>query len=461
MSATTDRAVRVAAIHVKNVLGIAEAEIRPGKVTLIEGRNGSGKTSLLESIRACLTGGSDATLIRRGQEKGEVVIVLEDGTEISKTITADSSRTKIKHPEFGTLAKPATYLDKLRDTLSLNPVDFLTCKKDKRLELLLSAIPLRLQKADLANVLGFCSTKPNLDRHALEVLASIEKDLYDQRTGINRSLKDKRTTAEELRKALPPEASDGTNWESALASVQAEQRAAFESSANQKRLVESDILERWNRIDQDRRNHVRSLEQERDAEIARIRDEYGSKIDSANRAATAVSNDLKQEKESRLESLRVESDKQIREIDQRMADVRAKADGYTRAQAAREHVQLLEDGASQLESDAKLLTGALDELSTIKGDLLDKLPIKGVEIQESEIYVDGIPFDRVNESRRVRLAIEMALLRAGNLRLLCVDGIEALDSVSQHALFDFAEEKGIQLIIAKVTDGPLNIENIA
>lgn len=458
---TTERTVRVAAIHIKNVLGIAEAEIRPGKVTMIQGRNGVGKTSLLESIRAALGGGHDVTLLRKGETKGEVMVLLEDGTEITKTITPETSKTRVKHPEYGTLPAPGGYLAKLRDTLSLNPVDFLVAKKDRRLELLLSAIPLKLQKADLANVLDLCSTKPNLDRHALEVLAGIEKDLYDQRTGMNRSLKDKRTAAEEMRKALPPEAGDGTNWKSFLEAGERELRKLEQDTLEMKHAIESNITERWNQAEMLRREHVSSLEAERDAEIARIRADYSSKIESAKQAITQVANDLRQEKEERIAALTNSASEKRISLQNDIAQLRAKADAYTRAKAAREHIQLLEDGASQLESDANLLTGALDELSTIKGDLLDRLPIKGVEIQDGDIFVDGIQFDRVNESRRVRLAIEMALLRAGSLRLLCVDGIESLDSASQQALFDFAEEKGIQLIIAKVTDGPLNVENIA
>ena len=46
--------MKVAKINIKSILGIDEMEIKPGKITLVEGRNGAGKTSILEAIKAAL-----------------------------------------------------------------------------------------------------------------------------------------------------------------------------------------------------------------------------------------------------------------------------------------------------------------------------------------------------------------------------------------------------------------------
>ncbi len=77
------------------------------------------------------------------------------------------------------------------------------------------------------------------------------------------------------------------------------------------------------------------------------------------------------------------------------------------------------------------------------------------------MFVDGVPFDRVNESKRVRLAFEVAGLRSGNLPFMVIDGAERLDSASLETVAEIAVEKRLQLVLSKVTDGPLEVSRIA
>ncbi|MCQ4574556.1 MAG: ATP-binding protein, partial [Candidatus Brocadiales bacterium] len=71
--------MKVAAIKIHNILGIESLEIKPNSMTFIEGENGAGKTSVLEAIKAIIHGGHDATLLRNGADKGEIVLVLDNG----------------------------------------------------------------------------------------------------------------------------------------------------------------------------------------------------------------------------------------------------------------------------------------------------------------------------------------------------------------------------------------------
>ena len=65
--------MRVAHVRISNILGIEEIEFAPGGFTEVSGGNGAGKTSVLEAIRAALRGGNDATLLRNGADRGEIV----------------------------------------------------------------------------------------------------------------------------------------------------------------------------------------------------------------------------------------------------------------------------------------------------------------------------------------------------------------------------------------------------
>lgn len=459
MATTKDKSVRVSAIRIQNILGIRECEIKPGSITVIEGRNGTGKTSALEAIRAALTGGKDGTLLRQGAEYGEVVLVLDNGQEITREITPDDSKIKVHHPEFGELKKPRSIIDQLCDSFALNPVEFLLAPKASRLQLLLAAIPLKVNERDLAGILPLLSIQPNTDAHALQVFTACEKDLYDQRTGVNRVVKEKQTTAKELKKALPEGGSDKAVEQ--LRDAKAEQSAFLAEIDHRARTINENCDKEKHSRRETAAREVESLKSERDRELEAIRSRYQQRIDETQTACMRTLDAMDDQRSKEHKELAEDSRARTGELAKAVADAEAAVETYRRAEAARAHLQDLLDKAAEYERKSQELTDALDDLAGIREAMLEDLPIRGLSIENGEIVVDGIPFDRLNESRRVRLAVEIAMLRAKDLKLLCCDGLERLDSTSLTALEEHAQACGIQLIMARVTDGAFNVVNVA
>ncbi len=431
---TKEKALRVAALRVRNILGIEQAEIRPGRVTLIEGANGKGKTSLLEAFRSVLSGGHDATLLRKGHSEGEIVMVLDDGQEIRRDVNEARSSVTITHPELGEIRKPRTVIDRLVDSFALNPVDFLTAKKETRLQLLLAAIPLKVSPRDLSATMKLTSLQPSFEAHALPVLSLLEKDIYDQRTGVNRVAKEQRTTAKEMEKALPVEVS-GANPAATLAELRQDQSTFLKgvAAASQK---------------------IRDLA---DVDIETAQAKCEREIEQA-RATLAERRRTIEADQARAQSDHAASVRdQDRFFVESIATLEAAASAHVRTKTTREHLQKLAASAEKAEAKSQQLTDALAEIEEVRGALVEELPIKGLSIVDGEIQIDGISFDRLNESRRVRLACEVAMMRAGALPLLAVDGIERLDASSIAELESFAEERDVQLILARVTEGPLKV----
>jgi energy-coupling factor transporter ATP-binding protein EcfA2 len=447
--------LRVSAIRISNVLGIRSAEIRPGSVTLVQGANGCGKTSTLEAVRAVLRGGHDATLLRQGSDYGEIVMVLDDGQEITKEITPDRTNVKLTTPEFGEIKRARSVIDELCDAFALNPVEFLMAKKAARLELLLAAIPLKLNSRDLAAIAPLLTIRPDYNSHALPVLALIEKDLYDQRTGVNRVAREKSTTAAELKKALPDES---LSMGSELRDAKAEQ-SAFLAEVNARSIEFNKSADRFKQEARDFcANAVDVAKHKLEAEIERLRREYQELHDTEHAACSKILADIDSRRDLAHLALTEESAARGAELSKKVADAEANRDAYVRALAARQHIEALLSSAEEFEDKSKQYTDALDELKSLREALLTDLPIKGLSISNGDILVDDIPFDRLNEARRVRLAVDVAMLRAGDLPLLIVDGCERLDSASLEALEQHAQQSGIQLILARVTDGPLEIK---
>ncbi len=194
--------MQISKITIRSILGIDELEFSPAGFTSIEGPNGTGKTSVIEAIKAAVTPGHDATLLRNGAEKGEIVFVLDDGMTITKTVGADKSTTDVRDAEGKKVGRPAETIRALLDMMSVNPVEFLTAPKKERVKVLLESMPLPLDAAKLTKLSGI-KVGADPDTHALHVIELVSKQVFEARTVTNRVVKEKDATISQLRQAMP------------------------------------------------------------------------------------------------------------------------------------------------------------------------------------------------------------------------------------------------------------------
>ena len=110
-----------------------------------------------------------------------------------------------------------------------------------------------------------------------------------------------------------------------------------------------------------------------------------------------------------------------------------------------------------LKNESERLSGALTGLDNLKENLLKELPIQGLEIRDGEIYCKNIVFDKLNTAEQVKIAVEVAKLRASELGIICVDGIERLDRDTFNEFKHEAIESGLQMIVTRVGDTELKI----
>lgn len=111
----------------------------------------------------------------------------------------------------------------------------------------------------------------------------------------------------------------------------------------------------------------------------------------------------------------------------------------------------------ELEEDARRQARALDEIEAYKEELLAGLPIPGLEVRDGDVFRNGVQFDRLNTAQQVDIAVEIAKLRAGELGVCCVDGIELLDSGAFDEFRERALDSGLQLFVSRVTDDAFQI----
>lgn len=420
--------MRVQRLRISQVLGIDELEIEPGNVTVAEGRNGAGKSSLIEALRSVVQGGHDATLVRHGADAGEVVLLLDDGTEIRKRITQAGSTLSVKDAEGKQVRAPQGYVNRLADALSFDPAAFLRADDKRRAELFLEALPLELDRpALLAAVHGLIDVpESSLRGHPFDVLGAIHKRVYDERTGINRAGKEKRATVEQLSQSLPEEAG-----------------AADESAPLEARKKE--LVDQWE-------TSVRGVEQERDASLEALREETQRRIDEIRIEAEQEAEKIRHGAAEQVAALNEEAGPAIEEVTAAIAAAREREKAAVAAENTRQVVAKMKAEVEALAEQSRALTAALGRLDALKLDLAKQIPMKGVEVRDGQIYKDDIPWPRMNRAEQVKLAIRLAQLRAGDLRLVCVDELECLDDRTFEAFRRNAAKTDLQFVVTRVSD---------
>jgi DNA repair exonuclease SbcCD ATPase subunit len=431
--------MKVKSIEITNIMAIERLTTEIGYLVIVSGRNGVGKTSVLEAIRALLSGGHDPAIIRKGAESGEVTMTLADGVTIQLIVTPSRSTRIVRHPTMGKVSKPQEYIDRLIDGLSVDPVAFLTAKPKDRLATLLEAMPLRIT----ADQIGFLPVDVvknlDLEQHALEVLGRAHQALYDERTGVNRLQKDKAATARQMQESLPENPPEG-DWKTAYESAQKEESQLRLKALRLVEATKEECLEAKAGIE-------RALQEAIQEATAKLRQE-----------ADAAKLKTEQDRDQRLKGLQAEHGPRLNELAARMTEAQTMLAQSEKAEGARKMVRSLEAEGGELEKHSKRLSEALDKLTALKSSLLEKTPIRGVEIREGDISVEGVPFAKVNEARRIQIALEVARLRAGELPLVLVDDAEHFDSINMEKFRNAAAKAGLQIVAAKVCDSDLTVE---
>jgi len=449
--------MKVAHIKIHNILGIEDFEITPKEINRFEGKNATGKTSTLEAIRAALKGGHDATLLRKGAEDGEIIILLDDGLEIKKTIKSDKTDLTVKYPKSGIkVDKAQTHLNALVDALSVNPVEFLTAPAKSRTEYLLQAMPLKVTREDLK---GIFDSPFDPTAHAFTTLALIDKILYDDRTGVNRLADEKKKTAKQLGETLPleEEGKARTDWAKLVKDTTQE---LAETRSNLKSARE--------KTDRAHDERARILVDACAKQMTAINTEWQQKLAELNKwkgdqqaAAQAIEKDAlaAEEKVYATELKDAESNlsEKIANLTGRLAEAETKAKQQIKDNATRDTINRVNDEALKHKLDSDLLTSKLEALNALRLRILSNLPIPGLTVEDGEIKKDGITYDRLNTASQIDIAVAIAKIRAKDLGIVCVDGLECLDEENFQAFEKAMQGTGLQCFITRVTNTPMAV----
>lgn len=475
--------LRVTGIKGKNVLGIKEIGIEPGKVTVISGENASGKTSALELTKNVFHKASLASLKRVDSEDDPEVVIVLDGDEGQFILEKKGGKTvSVKERVVGedgvpTMAykkvgQPAGFVRRLIDTEMVNPIDFLHAPDDKRVSLLLAALPLELDRDALWAAMGIEQNKEAYPiptgMHPLAELGLTRKLVFNVRTGVNTNMSSKRKSVEQIKRALPAEiptdlpsrilalddeiTTELSVVESKLSALDADFAMAIKTEDNLLRSKKIEIKNMHDRWAEKRRADLEREISEAQVEATRRCEAFTDSFDKEKIRIMVE----KEGKESKLNAKK----ELILNKKEKLATLRERQKTVIEHRANLKLANQLADEADSLESESELLTTALEALDKYRRSLAEDIPIEGLEVDDNIIKVDDVPFEQLNTAKQIEIAVRVCCLRAEDktLPLMFVDGLEALDSKNFELFCAEIKKRNVQAFVGRVQDSEFGWE---
>lgn len=395
--------MKILQLVAENIKRIRVARITPdGAIVQITGANGSGKSSVLDSILFALGGkGSiDPEPIRKGADRGRVRIDLGE-LIVTRLFTAKGSTLEVQGADGTDLKSPQAVLDKLLGTLTFDPLQFLRADAKTRLGMLKEAVPL------------------DIDVNALDR----ERDtIFEERTSVSRRLQ--QFKAEAL--GLP----DPAHAPTALVST-------------------TDLLEELERdsrynADLERQTH------ERNDQVRRVANLEGSII-----SLEAQLTETRQQWEVARAALTAMPDghvpRDVAPIRARMKGAEESNKQYHAAARARD----VRAAITQVGEEHEDLTRRIADIDETKRTAMERavFPVSGLAFGDGDVIYNGFPFSQASGAEQLRVSAALAMAANPKLRVLRIKDGSLLDKNSLAILEKLAEEKDYQVWLEVVGAG--------
>lgn len=429
-----DDKVYISKIKITNIGGLDHFEAQMGDICLVTGANGVGKSSVLGALNIVFAGGTDPAIIKKGEDFGEVLLTLSDGTTINKRIVPDGAEVKIRTKDGGAVKRPAEYLASLASGMGFDPIGLLAAEPKKRAEFLLKNLSLTFEASEVNAALDAPTQTGTL---SLAKFNELRDGRYDQRTDLNRRVKEQEATITELTRSLPK--GEKEDWGAIALGLQ--------DSINK---ISTDIAR----------------------EEASIKEEAGDAIKENRATVAAKIRALEQEQHAfEVECLR-EQDRAIaentRELGERRAAMsielgtaRSNADQQQQSVGIRKAIADRDTALKGSVTEEMRLTKIIKALDELKHRKLKELPIDGFDLKIDKgkpiITINGVELEKLNRQQAIFVAIQAVSLASGKLPLILCEASE-LDDNSLRDLTAACKDAKLQLVLARwQNDSPLEV----
>jgi len=391
----------IKSVTVDNFKGAKHIKITDmSKVTYICGPNGSGKTSLIDGICYALEKKAVSKRVinpvRTGETKAIVELDLGD-IKVKRMWYGNKTILEVFDANGRQLQSPQGVLDAYIGHLALDPQAFSAMKdREQREEF--------LKIADLGGV--------DLGEMAIE-----RKDLYNERTISNRTIKDLKGHLTEM--------------------------ASYPQDTPDEEISITDLTEKFTaaskKIDEHSQNKALTLNIERDLlekqeTIELLKDQIKDLMSRHDELSVSVEEYV----DPNLPGIQTE----LKEADTMNQNVRQKKEHAAKEKTVKEEQEVSDE-----------YTAAIEYLDRTKAEALEKanIPVPGLGIDDECVTYNGHPLSQCAASEQWDVCVRMAAAMEPKLRTIFIREGSLLDDDYTAAIEKFADEEGYQLLIEKVS----------
>ncbi len=390
--------MKIVQLEAENVKRLRAVSITPdGALVNITGRNGQGKSSILDAIWWALAGTRhiQAVPIRDGETKARIRLDLGE-LIIERKFKPTGTSLTVMNADGAKYSSPQSMLDDLIGALTFDPLEFVGMKPADQYEALRATLGLDFSKVEAAIGQAF-ENRRAANANAKELRSAIDNTVIEGLVpaepidvdGLTKRLSDaSEHNADVARRRA--------NRENAELECETKMARVIELRAEAER-IETEVIETRQQID-------RAGPLPKPIDVNELRDE----LTTATQRNEAF-------KQSRLRDQMVEE-----------------ADAHEACSAE--------------------LSDVLETLRKSKADMIANadMPVEGLGFGDGVVTLDGVPFDQASSAQQLRVSVALAMSGNPKLKVIRIKQGAFLDDDNLALIAEMAEERGYQIWIERV-----------
>lgn len=409
--------MKIVNLKSENVKRLNAVEITPdGEIVIIGGRNGQGKTSVLDSIAMAIGGGEQIcdVPLKEGTDVGKTTIAFDDDLVVIRQYNKSGTTSLTVQNKAGAkFPSPQAILDKLVGKLSFDPLEFTRLKPVEQRRVLSDLVKLDFTKVD-----------------------QFYKETFDTRTNKSRDVKrlEGALSALTFVPGLPAEESSAQELNEQL------QQANQHNQANAKIRLELDAGKAAGET-------ARKRYDEQIIEVGRLLDLLAAAKEELEKRDTALVT-ARNAYKSKQESIAQLQDTPTDTITTAICGI----DESNRKIRTNIAYQKTNEELRVARGEVESLTSQLEACVADKAKQLQEapFPIAGLGFTENGVTFNDKPFSQASSAEQLRVSVAIGMAINPKLKvLLCRDG-SLLDNDSLKLLSEIVTKNGFQCWVERV-----------
>jgi hypothetical protein len=459
-------------IVIENLFGIKHLKL-DGKSIEATGKNGTGKTSIIDAIKYGLQNDSERDyIIKQGESEGEIFIETDTGLIINRKKREEKADYKSIKEGKVNVSQPENFLKNIFTELQLNPVDFIQMKKEDQNRIILDLIEFAWDMKYIEEQFGEIPIGIDYEKNILAVLEQIqhkESPYFLKRQDLNREARFKTDHIKEIVQDIP-ENYTYEKWKTAEVSSLYKQIEKIKDENNKINAAMA-YKESFD-------NKIRGQEAKRSIAISSLEKEISSEKDSLKSSIEEYKKqiELAEEKLKNLDS-KIEDKKKVIESEHKIGIEKIKSNAGRANEYANKEIQetetlqkeidtteemkshileyermlKMQNEVNELTSQSEALTVKIEHARALPGIILKtaKIPIEGLTVKDGIPLINNLPVSNLSEGEKLQLCVDIAINKPNSLQIILLDGVEKLSEDNRIKLYDSCKVKGLQFIATR------------